>query len=81
MRIDIDHLVLPEPEAVLLLKAEVRRLEGVIAALADQDATLSVCDGAATLTVEERAALQWFGHYGLPEHYAATLVALLERTA
>ena len=34
-----------------------------------------------TLTDAERAALQWFGHYGLPEHYAATLVALLERTA
>ena len=70
-----------------LLAAEVRRLRCAITALADQDATLSVCDRAvivtmdATLTVEERAALQWFGHYGLPEHYAATLVALLERTA
>ena len=54
------------------LLAEVRRLRSAIAALADQDATLSVCEGSvivtmdATLTVEERAAvsrdlswLQW----------------------
>ena len=34
MRIDIDHLTLPEPEAVLLLKDEVRRLRAAIAALA-----------------------------------------------
>jgi hypothetical protein len=63
MRIDIDHLTLPEPESVSLLKAEVRRLEGVITALADQAATLSVCNGNvtvtmdATLTAEEREAL------------------------
>lgn len=64
MRIDIDHLTLPEPEAVLLLKDEVRRLRRAIAALADQDATLSVCDGSvtvtmdATLTDEEREAVE-----------------------
>lgn len=64
MRIDIDHLTLPEPEAVLLLRDEVRRLRSAIAALADQDAALSVCDGAvtvtmdATLTDEERAAIE-----------------------
>ena len=63
MRIDIDHLTLPEPESVSLLKAEVRRLRAAIAALADQDATLAICDGNvivtmdATLTVEERAAV------------------------
>ena len=45
MRIDIDHLTLPEPEAVSLLKADVRRLRAAIAALADQDATLSVQGG------------------------------------
>jgi hypothetical protein len=32
-----------------------------------------------TLTDEERAALCWFAHYGLPEHRAATLRKLLER--
>lgn len=31
------------------------------------------------LTDEERAALHWFAHYGLPEHRAATLRGLLER--
>jgi hypothetical protein len=31
------------------------------------------------LTDEERAALHWFAHYGLPEHRAATLRALLAR--
>ena len=36
-------------------------------------------DKADILTDDERAALQWFGHYGLPEHYAATLRALLAR--
>jgi hypothetical protein len=34
-----------------------------------------------TLTDEERAALHWFAHYGLPEHRAATLRSLLERLA
>ena len=33
------------------------------------------------LTDEERAALHWFAHYGLPEHRAATLRGLLERLA
>jgi len=48
-----------------LLAAEVRRLRAAIAALADQDATLSVCDGNvtvtmdATLTDDERKALKW----------------------
>jgi hypothetical protein len=32
-----------------------------------------------TLTDEERAALHWFAHYGLPEHRSATLRSLLER--
>jgi hypothetical protein len=32
------------------------------------------------LTDEERAALHWFAHYGLPEHRAAALRGLLERT-
>jgi hypothetical protein len=33
-----------------------------------------------TLTDDERAAVQWFAHYGLPERYAAALRPLLERT-
>jgi glyoxylase-like metal-dependent hydrolase (beta-lactamase superfamily II) len=32
------------------------------------------------LTDAELAALLWFAHYGLPEHRAATLRGLLERT-
>jgi transcriptional regulator GlxA family with amidase domain len=65
--------------------AEIERLRDAIRRLADQDATLSVCDGNvtvtmdATLTDEERAALCWFAHYGLPEHRAAALGKLLER--
>ena len=86
MRIDIDHLTLPEPEAVLLLTDEVRRLRAAIAALADQDATLSVCDGAvtvtmdATLTAKERKAVAFAaGHFGAFKNQAATLRGLLER--
>jgi hypothetical protein len=33
------------------------------------------------LTDEEREALHWFAHYGLPEHRAAALRRLLERLA
>ena len=72
-----------------LLAAEVRRLRAAIAALADQDATLSVCEGKiivtmdATLTVEERAAVAWAASCASDrEHPAeATLRGLLERTA
>lgn len=58
MRIDLTTCRDPD-----LLAAEVRRLRAAIAALADQDATLSVCEGTvivtmdATLTFEERAAV------------------------
>ena len=85
----IDHLALPEPEAVLLLKDEVRRLRAAIAALADQDATLAVQGGDvivtmdATLTDEERAAAEYFANWGAWKAaavHAATLRGLLERT-
>jgi hypothetical protein len=33
------------------------------------------------LTDEERAALHWFAHYGLPERRAAAIRGLLERLA
>ena len=85
MRIDIDHLVLPEPEAVLLLRDEVRRLRSAITALAEQDATLSVCAGAvtvtmdATLTDEEREAIAYYIGTGGPDSVDATLRLLLER--
>ena len=45
--------------------AEIERLRDAIRRLADQDATLSVCDGNvtvtvdATLTAEEREAIEW----------------------
>ena len=92
MRIDIDHLTLPEPEAVLLLRDEVRRLRAAITALADQDATLSICDGNvtvdmdATLTDEERAAIAYFASFHQSPREAdataaATLRNLLDRMA
>lgn len=83
MRIDPDCR---DPD---LLAAEVRRLRGAIAALADQDATLSVCEGMvivtmdAVLTVEERAAVEWLAKFGHSDDggRAATLRGLLERMA
>jgi hypothetical protein len=66
-------------------KAEITNLREALRRLAEHDATLSVQRGRvtvtmdATLTDEERAALLWFAHYGLPEHRAATLRGLLER--
>ena len=86
MRIDL--ITCGDPD---LLAAEVRRLRGAIAALADQDATLAVCEGTvivtmdATLTVEERAAVQQAAmrveclcQRGAKD-MAATLRGLLER--
>jgi hypothetical protein len=60
MRIDLSTCRDPD-----LLAAEVRRLRAAIAALADQEATLSVCEGNVTVTMdailtdEERAAVCW----------------------
>ena len=74
------------------LAAEVRRLRAAITALADQDATLAICNGNvtvtmdATLTVEEREAVQRAARLcdtlPLPStlNDAATLRGLLERT-
>jgi len=73
-------------------RAEIERLREAIRRLADQDATLSVCDGSvtvtmdATLTDEEREAIaDAAGRYveGITpkaQEYAATLRGLLERT-
>lgn len=80
MKIDIDCR---DPD---LLAAEVRRLRAAIAALADQDATLAICNGNvtvtmdATLTVEERLAISYYVGTGGPDGVDAVLVALLERT-
>jgi hypothetical protein len=80
MRIDPDTCRDPD-----LLAAEVRRLRSAITALAEQDATLAVCEGKiivtmdATLTVEERAAISYYLGTGGPLDVYATLVALLER--
>lgn len=77
MRIDISHLALPEPEAVLLLKGEVRRLRGVIAA------------SQSVLTDVERVAIEAAAKIidasdeemdGFSSGAAATLRGLLERT-
>jgi hypothetical protein len=82
MRIDLTTCRDPD-----LLAAEVRRLRAAIAALADQDATISVCNGRvivtidATLTVEEREAVAWAASCASDrEHPAeAVLRGLLER--
>ncbi len=65
---------LGDPEiAVEILKLRVAELEQAIRRIADQDATLSVCDGAvtvtmdATLTAEERDAVRFSVTASLPE--------------
>jgi len=75
--------------------AEIERLREAIRRLAEQGATLSVCDGSvtvtldATLTDEEREAVEWFAEVRKPltrltqrhnrEKYKDTLCGLLER--
>ena len=79
-------------DAAPAARAEIERLREAIRRLADQDATLSVCGGNvtvtmdATLTDEEREAIaDAAGRYveGITpkaQEYAATLRGLLERT-
>ena len=83
MRIDPDACTDP-----VLLAAEVRRLQAVIAALADQDATLSVQGGNVTVTMDatltdaELEAVEGAieGEYRPGSwQWAATLRGLLER--
>jgi tellurite resistance protein len=60
---------------------EIERLRGYRdMAEADRDVAMLAAERL-TLTDEERAALHWFAHYGLPEHRAAALRGLLERLA
>ena len=71
---------------------EIERLREAIRRLAEQDATLSVCEGNVTveidgtLTPEEREAVEWFADYAetprtpAEESNADTLRGLLERT-
>ena len=73
------------------LLQENARLKEAIRRFAEQDATLSVQGGNvivemdATLTAEEREAVEWFSHFGRPQNgpvigkHAATLRGLLER--
>lgn len=79
-----------------LLAEELEKHREAIRRLAEQDATLSVCDGRvivtmdATFTNEEREAIRWaeheaqaFAEMGGGPHgfkFAATLRALFERT-
>ena len=72
----LEESMRPDPDACtdpVLLAAEVRRLQSVIAALADQDVTLSVQGGNltvtmdATLTNEEREAVRFCVTASLPE--------------
>lgn len=72
---------------VVSAAAEIERLRFAIRRLADQDATLSVCEGNVTvdidgsLTPEEREAIEWAAtaEWGNNPH-ASTLLGLLERT-
>ena len=89
MRIDIDNIVLPEPEAVILLRSEVRRLRAAITALAAEDATLSICNGNVTVDMEASLtdAERWAIESCIADDEAAagheradTLRGLLERT-
>ena len=60
-------------------------ISDAISRFAEQDATLSVCEGNvtvtmdATLTDSERDAVRFFATYGAPAHRANTLRKLLER--
>jgi hypothetical protein len=66
--------------------AEIERLREAIRRLAEQDATLSVCDGNVTVTMdgtltdEEREAIAYYFGTGGPDAVDATLLSLLERT-
>jgi hypothetical protein len=75
------------------LQAEIERLRLAIRRLAEQDATLSVCDGAVTVTIditltdaERKAIREAADAYALDDldsdcdRIAATLRGLLERT-
>jgi hypothetical protein len=78
---------LGDPEiAVEILRLRVERLEQALRRLAEQDATLSVCDGNvtvsmdATLTDAEREAVEWcIFQQATPQRTAVTLRGLLER--
>jgi hypothetical protein len=69
-------------------RSEIARLREAIRRLAEQDATLSVCDGNvtvtmdATLTKKEQKAVAFAAeHFGAFKNQAATLRNLLERLA
>jgi len=59
---------------------QVFALEGRLSSCMAENAALREQAMRLRLTDEERAALHWFSHYGLPERRAAALRGLLERT-
>ena len=91
------HAVDAEPASDLMdqAAAEIENLRKAIRRLAEQDATLSVCDGNVTvdldgtLTDAEREAIEWFAEVRKPltrltqshnrEKYKDTLCGLLQR--
>jgi len=83
-RFSITHTMLDDNEK---LRAEIARLREAIRRLADQNATLSVQDGNvtvtldATLTDEEREAVDWAADFLDGRDVADTLRNLLERLA
>ena len=72
--------------AITAAADEIERLRGAIRRMADQDATLAVVGGTvtvtmdATLTDEERNAIEWYAGYGRDGLHTGTLRSLLERT-
>jgi hypothetical protein len=60
---------------------QVFALEGRLSSCMAENAALHEQVMRLRLTDEERAALRWFSHYGLPHHRAAALRGLLERLA
>lgn len=76
-------------EVAVIASNEIGRLQTAIRRLAEQDATLSVCNGNVTvqidvpLTDEQREAIRWFSEYGdlqAEAQRAAVLKQLLNNT-
>jgi hypothetical protein len=82
------HAVDAPPACDLMDEAAdaIERLRLALRRLAEQDATLSICDGSVTVTMdatladEEREAIAHAASRLAGIHYAATLRGLMERT-
>ena len=74
MNVEANSMQCDTPEALRFLASAAKTAEAHwMNAAADEIERLRLTDA-------ELAALHWFAHYGLPEHRAATLRGLLERT-